>query len=48
VVNEDDLYGEIAYRQPQNADEVRLLLTAAWNDPFCAYAADGDEHRVAA
>jgi hypothetical protein len=32
------------YRQPKDAGEVHLVLTAAWNDPFCAYAADGDEH----
>jgi hypothetical protein len=32
------------FRQPRNPDEVRLVLTAGWNDPYCAYAADGDEH----
>ncbi|MGI5519910.1 ferredoxin [Micromonospora sp. CA-259024] len=44
VVYEDEFGGEIVYRQPTNSSEVQRLLTAAWSDPFCAYAADGDEH----
>jgi hypothetical protein len=44
VVYEDEFGSEIVYRQPKNAGEVQLVLTAAWNDPFAAYAADGDEH----
>jgi hypothetical protein len=32
------------YRQPKNLSEVHLVLTAAWTDPDCAYADDGDEH----
>jgi hypothetical protein len=44
VVYEDDSGSEIVYRQPTSASEVQLVLTAAWNDPFGAYAADGDEH----
>ncbi|WP_204014295.1 ferredoxin [Virgisporangium aurantiacum] len=44
VVYEDEFGSEIVYRQPKNASEVHLLLTAALNDPFGAYAADGDDH----
>ncbi len=44
VVYEDEYGSEIVYRQPRNAREVQLVLTAAWNDPWGAYAADGDEH----
>ncbi|MDW5330861.1 ferredoxin [Plantactinospora sp. KLBMP9567] len=44
VIYEDEYGGEIVYRQPRNAREVQLVLTAAWNDPWAAYAADGDEH----
>ncbi|MFI5838840.1 ferredoxin [Catenuloplanes sp. NPDC051500] len=44
VVYEDEFGSEIVYRQPGNAGEVHRLLTAAWNDPFRAYAADGDTH----
>jgi hypothetical protein len=44
VVYEDEHGSEIVYRQPRNASEVQLELTAAWNDPFGGYAADGDEH----
>jgi hypothetical protein len=44
VVYEDEFGSEIVYRQPTTAGEVRLVLTAARNDPFCAYAADGDDH----
>ncbi|XVU26049.1 hypothetical protein ACQPZJ_03025 [Actinoplanes sp. CA-054009] len=44
VVYEDEFGSEIVYRQPADAREVHLLLTAAWHDPFAAYAADGDEH----
>jgi hypothetical protein len=44
LVYEDGFGGEIVYRQPRNADEVRFVLSAARNDPFDAYAADGDEH----
>ncbi|WP_198153761.1 ferredoxin [Catenuloplanes japonicus] len=44
VVYEDDFGGEVVYRQPENAAEVRLVLTAAWSDPYRSYAADGDAH----
>jgi hypothetical protein len=44
VVYEDEFGAEIVYRQPRSAGEVHLLLSAAWHDPFSAYAADGDEH----
>lgn len=44
VVYEDEFGSEIVYRQPRNADEVHRVLTAAWNDPFGAYSADGDQH----
>jgi hypothetical protein len=42
VVYEDEFGSEIVYRQPRNSSDVCLVLTAAWNDPFRAYAADGD------
>lgn len=44
VVYEDDYGSEIVFRQPQGPHEVHLVLTAAWNDPFCGYASDGDDH----
>jgi len=44
VVYEDQCGSEVVYRQPRNASEVQLVLTAAWHDPFGGYAADGDEH----
>lgn len=44
VVYEDECGGEIVFRQPQDSGEVQLLLSAAWNDPFRAYASDGDDH----
>jgi len=44
VLYEDEFGSEIMYRQPTNPSEVQLVLTAAWNDPFGAYAADGDQH----
>ncbi|MFI6518221.1 hypothetical protein ACIBF1_21880 [Spirillospora sp. NPDC050679] len=41
----NDGYGEeFVYRQPRTASQVEQVLLAAWNDPFCAYACDGDEH----
>lgn len=42
IVYEDEYGSEVVFRQPQDRHEVRLLLTAAWNDPFGAYACDGD------
>ena len=44
VLYEDGYGTEIVFRQPRNPGEVRLVLSAAWNDPFGGYAADGDEH----
>jgi hypothetical protein len=44
IVYEDGFGGEVVYRQPRNPHEVHLVLTAAWNDPFGAYACDGDDH----
>ncbi|WP_207926521.1 ferredoxin [Actinocrispum wychmicini] len=44
IVYEDEYGSEIVFRQPQDRQEVLLLLTAAWNDPFRAYACDGDIH----
>ncbi|MEU8662613.1 hypothetical protein [Actinoplanes philippinensis] len=44
IVYEDEFGSEIVYRQPRNAVEAHLVLTAAWNDPYRAYAVDGDEH----
>jgi hypothetical protein len=44
IVYEDECGGEVVFRQPRDAGEVHLLLTAAWNDPFRAYASDGDDH----
>lgn len=44
IVYEDEYAGEIVYRQPQDPGEVHLVLTAAWNDPYRAYASDGDDH----
>ncbi|MBB2948985.1 hypothetical protein FB565_008771 [Actinoplanes lutulentus] len=44
VLYEDDFGSEVVYRQPKDPSEVHLVLTAAWNDPFGAYAVDGDEH----
>lgn len=39
-----DGYGsEIVYRQPRDEREVYLLLSAAWQEVFQAYACDGDE-----
>ncbi|MFG1791202.1 ferredoxin [Nocardia sp. NPDC049149] len=44
VIYEDDFGAEVVYRQPRNPHEVRLLLSAAYDDPLGAYACDGDEH----
>ena len=44
IVYEDEFGSEIVYRQPTSPSEAQLVLTAAWNDPFSAYAADGDQH----
>jgi hypothetical protein len=44
IVYDDNFGGEIVYRQPCNAEEVRFVLSAARNDPYDSYAADGDEH----
>ncbi|GAA0992575.1 hypothetical protein GCM10009555_081850 [Acrocarpospora macrocephala] len=44
IVYEDECGSEVVFRQPQSPQEVHLVLTAAWNDPFCAYAGDGDNH----
>lgn len=42
IIYEDEHGCEVVFRQPQDPHEVQLLLTAAWNDPFRAYACDGD------
>jgi hypothetical protein len=44
VLYEDDFGSEIVFRQPQDPEAVRLVLSAAWSDPFLSYACDGDEH----
>ncbi|GAA1882036.1 ferredoxin [Asanoa iriomotensis] len=44
VVYEDEYGSEIVFRQPRDAAEVHLVLSAGWNDPFVAYACDGDQH----
>lgn len=44
IVYEDDNGGEVVFRQPRDAAETQMVLTAAWSDPFHAYACDGDEH----
>ncbi|WP_203830077.1 ferredoxin [Actinoplanes palleronii] len=44
VVYEDEFGSEIVFRQPRDAVEVRLVLSAAWNDPYASYAVDGDAH----
>ncbi|WP_231386804.1 ferredoxin [Nocardia sp. BMG111209] len=43
VVYEDDQYSEVVFRQPRTVQETYLVLTAAWVDPFRAYACDGDD-----
>lgn len=40
----DDRYSEFVYRQPRDEYEVHLLLSAARQEVFQAYACDGDEH----
>lgn len=44
IVYEDGMGSEVVFRQPRDARETRLLLSAAWVDPFRAYACDGDAH----
>ncbi|MFE7717833.1 ferredoxin [Nocardia rhizosphaerihabitans] len=44
VVYEDGNGSEVVFRQPCNARETRLLLSAAWADPYCGYAYNGDDH----
>ncbi|MCX4098206.1 ferredoxin [Nocardia sp. alder85J] len=44
IVYEDDRGSEVVFRQPRNARETQVVLTAAWSDPFHAYACDGDDH----
>ncbi|GAA2826037.1 hypothetical protein [Crossiella cryophila] len=44
VVYEDERFGEVVFRQPRDVQETHRLLSAAWQDPFCGYAADGDQH----
>lgn len=44
ILYEDDYGSEVVFRQPRNAHETQLLLSAAWSDPYCAYAYDGDDH----
>lgn len=44
VAFKDGYNDEIVYRQPRDEREVHLLLSAAWQDVFQAYACDGDEH----
>jgi hypothetical protein len=43
VLYDDDYGQEFVYRQPRTATQVHQVLFAAWNDPFCGYACDGDE-----
>ncbi|MFI9504143.1 ferredoxin [Nocardia sp. NPDC052566] len=40
----EDCFAEVVYRQPRTPHEVHLLLSAAYSDPFCHYACDGDDH----
>jgi hypothetical protein len=35
---------EFIWKQPQNAEQVRAVLDAAYQDPFSGYAWDGDDH----
>ncbi len=44
VIYEDDHYPEVVYCQPRNPHEVRLVLSAAYDDPYSGYSCDGDEH----
>lgn len=44
IVYEDGYGGELVFRQPQNAWQTQLVLSAAWTDPFLSYACDGDDH----
>ncbi|MCE7005432.1 ferredoxin [Kibdelosporangium philippinense] len=44
VMYDDDYGQEFIYRQPQNVEEVKQVLDAAWDDPWTGYAADGDNH----
>jgi hypothetical protein len=44
VAYEEDLGSEVVFRQPSNAHETHLLLSAARSDPYCSYASDGDNH----
>lgn len=44
VAFEDGYGSEFVYRQPRDEREVHLLLEAAWQDVFSAYACDGDDH----
>ncbi len=40
----DEFVSEFVYRQPRDEHEVHLLLSAACQEVFEAYACDGDEH----
>ncbi|MUL84794.1 ferredoxin [Mycobacterium sp. CBMA247] len=44
VAFEDEFGAEFVYRQPRDEHEVHQLLSAACQEPFQAYACDGDEH----
>ena len=35
---------EFIWKQPQNSQQVRAVLDAAYQDPFSGYAWDGDDH----
>ncbi len=35
---------QVTYRQPVNRYELRQVVRAAWDDPFCGYGAGGDLH----
>ncbi|MFC4374540.1 ferredoxin [Nocardia halotolerans] len=43
IIVEDRYGSEVVFRQPSNARETHLILSAAWSDPFGAYACDGNE-----
>jgi hypothetical protein len=40
----DERGQEFVWRQPQNEEELRNVLSAAYQDPFDGYAWDGDDH----
>jgi hypothetical protein len=40
----DERGAEFIWRQPRNEDDLRSVLSAAFQDPFDGYAWDGDDH----